>query len=162
MKQGGTQRGRRYACSQNAPRPFLLLFRFEFTENRMARWRPYSELVINPWKPPIQGLLWEIANIMTSIFIYFLHCLIFKIVYGLLFAEGPGGGSMVTRYKSFLLWICLWPRGMHIYISGYNVIDGFQEWLLHFNFTNHFIISVAFSVKHSAISLLIFMLLRLL
>lgn len=84
----GCGRGRRYASSQNAPRPFLLLFWFEFTGNRMARWRAYSELVINPWKPPTRGLLWEIASIMTPIFICFLHCLILKIVYGLLFAEG--------------------------------------------------------------------------
>lgn len=84
----GCERGRRYASSENAPRPFLLLFRFEFTGNRMARWRAYSELVINPWKPPTRGLLWEIASIMTPIFICFLHCLILKFVHGLLFAEG--------------------------------------------------------------------------
>lgn len=79
--------------------PFLLLFRFELTENPMARWRAYSELVINPWKPSTQGLLWEIANIMTSFL--FVFCIVsFWKLYELSFGEGPQCWHYARRSNS--------------------------------------------------------------
>lgn len=87
-EQGGMQRGRRYASSQNAPRPFLLVFRLEFTENRMARWRSYSELVINPWKPPTQGCYEKSPALWLKFLFVFCIVSFWKFVCRLLFGEG--------------------------------------------------------------------------
>lgn len=97
-------------------RTFLLLFRFDFTENRMARWRTYSELVINPWKPPTRGLLEESPTLWF--FIYFLHCLILKIVWGYCSQKGRHCHASHTWYYAQRLNFMLrrlWPTVLCLY-----------------------------------------------
>lgn len=97
-------------------RTFLLLFRFDFTENRMARWRTYSELVINPWKPPTRGLLEESPTLWF--FIYFLHCLILKIVWGYCSQKDRHCHATHTWYYARRLNLMqrrLWPTVLCLY-----------------------------------------------